>query len=334
MMELVTIIYCYDENKNEIHYSKTKKGEKYFCVDCESELIVKEGKQKVKHLAHKNTENCGGTGESIFHKHWKENFFKVGMFINVANKISEPDNVEILDVLNEISLSKRYNKNWDIEIIVDTLLVTEKGDIVVEIHYTNPKDWDKLKPYYDELNLLRVYEVTVGKSINSTLKWFCLGEDEEIKLQIKNEMLKEEEKRKELARLKLEKKKKKDKLIQEVAEELARKEKELLKNGTYKKLKVFFNFKTELVKINDNCYTLQCLSEIKPNQYEKVILQFDLNQLNCNESKLRNNFDVKYGIRYCYVTVKNNPYNDVVKYSEYLSTEYNKRLYAHLCNIK
>jgi hypothetical protein len=328
-MDDVKIIYCYDENNNPIHHSKAAKGEKYFCIDCGLELVCRDGKKNIKHLAHKNTLNCGGTGESIFHKHWKENLFKAGMFINVANRINPPDNVEILDVLNEISLRERYNKNWDIDIIVDTLLITEKGEIVVEIHYTNPKDWDKLKPYYDELNLLRVYEVTVGKSINTPLRWFCLGEEDEIMMQREYLKLKEEEKIIEKARLKLEKQQEKERQLRELAKELTRK-------GTYKKVKVFFNFKNELVKIDKNTYELQCLTESN-NKYEKIILRFDLKNPRYTLSGLRDIFEVKNGIRYCNVTVQFNVFDgtyEVVSVGNTFSAEYNSRLYANLCNIK
>jgi hypothetical protein len=246
-MEDVKIIYCYDENKNPIHHSKTVRGDRYFCIDCGSELICKEGNIKVKHLAHKNTENCGGTGESIFHKHWKENFFKAGMYINVANRISKPDNVEILDVLNEVSLRERYNKDWDIDIIVDTLLITEKGEIVVEIHYTNPKDWDKLKPYYEELDLLRVYELTVSKSINTPIQWFMLGEDEEVALLSEYYKIKAEEKRLEQERIKKEKERQKqlekERLKREHEKQLNEIAQKLIDEGTRKKIKIFFNFK-------------------------------------------------------------------------------------------
>ena len=186
-MEEVKIVYCYDQDGNAVHYSKSLKGNRYYCIDCGSELICKEGSIYRKHLAHLNTLNCGGTGESIFHKHWKENLFKPGMFINIANRITEPNNVEILDVINEVSLNKRYNKQWDKEIIVDVLLVTEKGDIVVEINYKNPKDWNKLTKYYSQLELLKVYEVTVDKHINTKLEWFCLGEQEREKKKLEKE---------------------------------------------------------------------------------------------------------------------------------------------------
>jgi len=346
-MKEVKIIYCYDENKNAIHYSKTIKGKKYFCIDCGAELICKDGNIKIKHLAHKNTENCGGTGESIFHKHWKENLFKAGMFINIANKMSEPNNIEILDVLNEVSLNKRYLKNWDIEIIVDVLLVTEKGDVVVEINYKNHKDWDKLKQYYDELNLLRVYEVLVDKNINTKLEWFYLGEDEEIKKIEKQKQenerkqkLEEYERYKEKERLKEERKKERAKLKKEKQEEEEQKRKELLKHGVIKQYKILFNNKTNIKKIDDDNYIFSCVLEKKENekiQYKNIRLKFVLDKINCTKDKIYNKFYSSYVIKYCYVTVNSIPTNDncyeVIDFSNIYEEEYNKYLYAKLCNV-
>lgn len=64
MNKNIKTIYCYDEDKNTIHYTKTKKGQAYYCIDCGNELLVREGQVYAKHLAHKNAEHCGGTGET------------------------------------------------------------------------------------------------------------------------------------------------------------------------------------------------------------------------------------------------------------------------------
>lgn len=338
-MDEVKIIYCYDENKNPIHYSKTIKGNKYYCIDCGAELICKEGTKKIKHLAHKNSENCGGTGESIFHKHWKENLFKAGMFINIANRISDTENVEILDVLNEVSLNKRYSKNWDKEIIVDVLLVTEKGDVVVEINYKNSKNWEELKPYYKELPLVRAYEVSVDKNVNTKLEWFCLGEDEEIeKLQKQRQneaLIKEQEKQKKI----LEKKKERERLkVEKINEQLALK-KQLFQNGTYKKCKVYFNAKTRGSKTN-NTYLIEGLLEVQTNnfgQYKPIKLSFPLDKIYGSETRLINSFDVRYGIKYRYITInttiQTNGYYEVIEVDSMHDENYDKRLYAKICQL-
>ena len=314
MKEDVKIIYCHDENGNAVHYSKTIKGNKYFCIDCGSELICKDGDIKVKHLAHKNTENCGGTGESIFHKHWKENLFKTGMFINVANELREPDNVEILDVINEVSLNNRYGKTWDREIIVDVLLVTERGDIVIEINYKNPKNWTELKPYYKELNLLRVFEVKVGKNINTQLEWYYLGEEEETK-QIKKELAAEKRKKTIEDNIKKEEQKK----IKEAQREERKRLKEQaerdrwdditnnVNNGLYMEGMIFVNYKTPLIDLGDGTYELKCLFD--PNyanmkkQYVKVKLRFKVENLTITKNKLEKLFKVTKGIRYSFIII-------------------------------
>jgi hypothetical protein len=311
--EDVKIIYCYDENKNPIHYSKTVKGNIYTCIDCDQELIVKQGNIKVKHLAHKNTEHCGGTGESIFHKHWKENLFKAGMFIDIAfkNKPSEP--VEILDVFNEVSLSKFYNKEWDKEIIVDVLLITNKGEIVVEINYKNKKNWGELITYYNELDLLRVYELTVNKTINTPLKWNCVTE-----YLNKNSNYNKE----------LEEFIKDDYHIQFLFDP----------NGTrIYKFEVYFNFKNELNKINNDNYNLVCLSHSNQRyRYKIVNLKFNLKLLGITEDELIKNFTAKSGIKKCTILYEDNNFKDnynVVKFDKSETKTYDKQLYAKLCKI-
>lgn len=328
-MEEVKIVYCYDEHRKAIHYSQSQKGNKYYCIDCGSELTCKDGNVYRKHLAHLNVKNCGGTGESIFHKHWKENLFKAGMFINIANKISFPDNVEILEVLNEVSLNKRYNKKWDKEIIVDVLLITTKGDVIVEINYKNPKNWNKLKGYYSELDIVRVYEVTVDKNINTKLEWFCLGEEAEVKAQLEQQRLDEIHLEKEKERLAKEAKENKIKKQQEY-------EADMIKLGKYKEYKILFNFKNMLIRSMNECFTLICLSETKPSRYEKIELKFNLKQLKCTENKLIKTLTSSYGIKYCHVlidTEKTDEYYEVIKLGISDEETYDKRLYAKLCNI-
>lgn len=345
MKENVKIIYCNDENGNPIHYSKTTKSEKYFCIDCGSELICKDGDIKVKHLAHKNTDNCGGTGESIFHKHWKENLFKAGMFINIANKLKEPDNVEIIDVLNEVSLNNRYEKNWDNDIFVDVLLVTERGDIVVEINYKNPKNWKQLKPYYDELDLLRVFEVKVDKNVNAQLEWHYLGEEEETN-KIKKEIAKEKRRitiennlvKAEEERTKKEKKLEKIRLKEQEEKNRWNAIVDGVKNKVYTSTKILMNFKTPLRCIDNGVYVIKCLYENgEDGKYEPITLQFKLDKLKITKKKIEKDFNITKGIKYAYIIFDNKMYTEgyynVLNLGEIYTYEYNKVLYAKLCNI-
>ncbi|QJI52338.1 hypothetical protein [Psychrobacillus phage Perkons] len=324
--ENVKVVFCYDEDKNTIHYSRTSKGNTYYCIDCGSELVCKDGNKNIKHLSHKNTINCGGTGESVFHKHWKENLFKTGMYINIANKVSYPNNIEILDVLNEVSLNKRYKMDWDIEIIVDTLLITEYGDIVIEINYTNKKDWVKLKPYYDELSLLKVFEVSVGKCVNDPLNWFCLGEDEEINVSLKLQKVFSKE----------------EKLLKRESKRLTSRELKLneikskLNSNEYKERIVYFNFKNKMQRVEEGVYELSCLERIGENTYNKLNLKFDMKKLKCTIEDLKK-FEVRSGIKHCLLITDSNissgDYHEVISFKDIKKADYDNKLYANLCNV-
>jgi competence CoiA-like predicted nuclease len=105
--------------------------------------MLKNGDIKIKHLCHKTKTKCRGTGETIFHKMWKEHMFYRGALINVDNTYFEVENV-----YNEISLKTFFNMDWNIDIIADILLQTTGGYVVVEIYYKHKKDWLTLEPYY------------------------------------------------------------------------------------------------------------------------------------------------------------------------------------------
>lgn len=344
MKEDVKIIYCYDESGNAIHYSKTEKGNKYFCIDCGSELICKDGDIKVKHLAHKNTENCGGTGESIFHKHWKENLFKAGMFINIANELKEPDNVEILDVQNEVSLNEKYGETWKNDIIVDVLLTTERGDIVVEINYKNPKKWNELKPYYEELDLLRVFEVKVGKNVNTPLEWHYLGEEEETK-RIKKE-IKEENKNIKIRDMQLKEEqriiKEKKKAERQIAKIQAQERKwngivKKVNEGIYISALILMNFKTPLKRVDDGVYEMTCLFNKDSIKHRKINLRFRLKELGTTKSKIEREFKISKGIKCSRIIFDKIPsedgYYEVISFDDVYTYDYDNVLFAKLCNI-
>lgn len=105
MKEDVKIIYCHDENGNAVHYSKTTKGNKYFCIDCGSELICKDGDIKVK-LRFK-VENLTITKNKL------EKLFKVTKGIKysfiIINKTISPDGYyEVIDCID--TLVHHYDK--------------------------------------------------------------------------------------------------------------------------------------------------------------------------------------------------------------------------------
>lgn len=301
-MDEVKIIYCYDENNNPIHYTKINKNQKYFCIDCGQELICKEGNIKIKHLAHKNITKCRGSGESIIHKHWKENLCKSGMIINIDN-----NPVEILDVLNEVSLSKRYNKNWNKDIIVDILLETEYGDVVVEIDYKHSKDWKSLIPYYDQLDLFNIYEVIVNNGINN-IEWLDLNWYKELFA------------RKEQERIEKEKRKQQKKLM-----------------NAENEYKIYLNFKTRPEVHKYPIYYMFCIIESEPKEYIVQKIKFNLANLGWLKKDLDDHVKVEKGIKYCNVKVKGTINKEmlpleVLEISDLYDGEYNKYLYKLLCD--
>lgn len=168
MNKNIKILYCYDENKNLVYYTNTIKGNKYYCIECGDELLVKDGVKNQKHLSHKANSACESNGESVIHNHYKTNLFIPGAKISTRKGCAE-----IYNVIVEQFLDERYPKakNWDRKIKPDVILETSLGDVIIEIWNTNKKDWNELVPYYNEIidDLCDVFEVKIN-SIND-LSW-------------------------------------------------------------------------------------------------------------------------------------------------------------------
>ena len=69
-------LLAYDKEGNIIHIDDALPRTDYICSDCGNILRVKKGEIKAKHFFHLNTENCGGTGESLIHKYFKKKILK------------------------------------------------------------------------------------------------------------------------------------------------------------------------------------------------------------------------------------------------------------------
>lgn len=339
--EDVKTVYCYDEKKNVVHYSKAAKGNVYFCIDCGAELICKHGEVYQKHLAHKNTDNCGGTGESIVHKHWKKNLFVPGMTINISNQYRMDDDVEVLEVLNGVSLSKRYNVTWDRDIKGDIILVTERGEILVEVKYKSKSKLEELSSYYNTLPLLKMFEVTVPRSVNSKFNWYSLDQynkdQEELRTKREKELEKE---RLRLKKQEMMRKHRDDKLNQDEDKLFYSQHlKECLDFGLLKEIEVdvMFNFKNKLLKQDGSNYRLIGMYKVN-GKYQKIKLNFDTELINMNEEKLLGQFEVEKGIRYVKVSLIETVYkgyNQVLKIKDVDAfRESDRHLYALLCNVE
>lgn len=58
--------YAFDSESRLIQIDDAKKGKEYRCPNCKEIMIVRKGKKRKKHYAHKNTENC--SYETYLHK--------------------------------------------------------------------------------------------------------------------------------------------------------------------------------------------------------------------------------------------------------------------------
>ena len=203
------------------------------------------------------------------------------MTINVANSLIEgmkECNVEILKVTNEVSLKKRYGTDWDRDIIVDILLETPKGDIVIEINHTNKKDWDELSEYYNTIDVFKIYEVTVDRNVNDSLKWFGVKEKEEAEM-IRKEM-QEEEKRK----------------IIELREEKREYVRKMLESGDCERFNVYVSQHNPLLGSKD-VNSLKCLKENTKGDLETVFLKFYERNLKKKFTEIQETFNIQKGIR-------------------------------------
>ncbi len=104
--------------------------------------------------------------ESYSHKYFKDNLVKIEDTIQVSG-----NDYKILSIDKEVDLGKFFKVKFDKKIIVDLLINTSGGYVVIEILYTHGRCWTELKPYFDKLNLLEVFEVSVPRDIRGCPTW-------------------------------------------------------------------------------------------------------------------------------------------------------------------
>ncbi|EOP56604.1 hypothetical protein IIW_00336 [Bacillus cereus VD136] len=159
--------YAYTIYKQRvISIEEAEKGIDYLCSDCESILRVKQGNIIKKHFFHLNTDDCGGTGESLTHKYWKD---KISTWIQITlPTLDGTQEFQIIDAKQEVSfLDRKY--------IADIVLTIECNgnpyEIIVEVCYKNHKDssyvdyWTEIgKPVFE-------FVVTPEGILNRELLW-------------------------------------------------------------------------------------------------------------------------------------------------------------------
>lgn len=91
------MFYGLDDKNNKVCIDDAVKTNKYYCLECGEELILKKGAIKVHHFAHKSTENClySNREMSAWHLEWQSHFDKKQCEVICRSK----DEVYIADVL-------------------------------------------------------------------------------------------------------------------------------------------------------------------------------------------------------------------------------------------
>jgi competence CoiA-like predicted nuclease len=244
------------------------KDHKYYCSECGEELVIKDGSIKIKHLSHKNSSKCKGTGESIYHRMWKEHMFYKGSQIYVDGIY-----YEVTNILIETSLKHLFATDWNIDIVPDIILATSGGYVVVEILYTNKKDWMKLDPYYQSIKdkILKVFEVDVGIAVNEAKTW-----------RTKDEIIAEINKKIEQRKIKEEKQLNKKWII----------------DNKINKYKCFFNSSCKPHKIDNHTFAVSCFisneSYIQYGTGNQALLIFDTTKQYITEERMKRNFNIPF----------------------------------------
>ena len=143
-------LLAYDKEGNIIHIDDALPRTDYICSDCGNILRVKKGKIRAKHFFHLNTENCGGTGESLIHKYFKKKILKFKTIKIPIYYLEENTNKIKCSGLERFKIKTAHEevRLLDGKLIPDILLELENGfKIAVEICYKNPKGEEEIEKY-------------------------------------------------------------------------------------------------------------------------------------------------------------------------------------------
>lgn len=161
-------IYSLDENQCLVSAIDAIKGKKYYCPFCGTEMIVRQGKIRKWHFAHKaDVHNC--SYESYLHKLAKirirECFnnspqFIIGLNYSVSCEVEDCP-VGSLDSCNwneykEINLKEYYDKceeevvigNYRADLLITHTKFINRGPILIEICVTHKSTTDKINSGY------------------------------------------------------------------------------------------------------------------------------------------------------------------------------------------
>lgn len=150
------------------HIKDINKGDKIICPICNENLVLKYGKERVKHLSHANNEVCGG--ESDIHRLIKEYIYENIKNIDL-NKHKIDKNFCLCHESERLYVKKKAIECRGIsnKYIPDIMLKTEGNfNIAIEICYKNKKDRAELIDILENTIVDQVYEIDVkDKDIES-----------------------------------------------------------------------------------------------------------------------------------------------------------------------
>lgn len=147
-INILNLTYA-QKNEKLVHVSEVERGLKCGCVcpACGEVLIARKGNKVVHHFAHKSTIECQYGYQTSLHMVAKKiiseyKMIKVpelGLHFPKTNKKELIEEERVLNV-SEVVLEKKVN-----DIIPDILLLTDIGQIIVEIYVTHEVDSEKKK---------------------------------------------------------------------------------------------------------------------------------------------------------------------------------------------
>ncbi len=140
------------------------KSYKYSCPECESEVILKQGKKNRHHFAHKESNNCvyyDNPSDKEMHKNAKmyiKNLLENGYVLEITKnckKCRKSISVKRLEKTNDIDIKSGCKLKINGEIIISDIVMlnnkTNKVECIIEIYNTNntdepvrPEPWIKL----------------------------------------------------------------------------------------------------------------------------------------------------------------------------------------------
>lgn len=160
------IQYAYAVCGGEIvHISNANKTNNYFCFDCGTEMVARQGDIRVHHYAHQNNgSRCsGGGGEGVLHYNFKLLLYQ---YLNDMLYRSEPFNVSqhcgcgrmikvnLLNGCNNVLLERNIIEGYRPDII----LQTDSGDIIIElVHTHNISDFGQAHIDKEKITVMELY---------------------------------------------------------------------------------------------------------------------------------------------------------------------------------